>query len=129
MDFCMHRMIVDTAGDWSQYTSLPDTNPDKYEAIGVVTDGQDTGALIRGRSRNRPYLLAIGDMTRPVDGRTVAAALGKAGRPKKGDGGKECRVVLYPRHIATAEKLGGGNLSEGVRKALENNDKNILKNT
>lgn len=123
------KIFVDITADWRQHTSLPDTYPAKYEAIGVVTDGQDTGALIRGRSRNRPYLLAIGDMTRPVDGRTVAAALGTAGRPKKGDGGKECRVVLYPRHIATAEKLGGGNLSEGVRKALENCDKNILKKT
>jgi hypothetical protein len=129
MDFYMGQMIVNSSGDWRQYTSLPNTYPAKYEAIGVVTDGNETGALIRGRSRNRPYLLAIGDMTRPVDGRTVAAALGTAGRPKKGDGGKECRVVLYAQHIETAERLGDGNLSEGVRKALENNDKNILKNT
>ena len=41
-----------------------------------------------------------------------------AGLPKI-EGGKRVEMILAPPHIEKAKKLGGGNLSKGVRAALE----------
>lgn len=43
----------------------------------------------------------------------------RLGRPPKLVGWVTRNVVLEPKHIETAEHLGGGNVSAGIRKALE----------
>jgi hypothetical protein len=46
-----------------------------------------------------------------------------AGLPKI-DGGKRVALILAPKHISKAKKLGDGNVSKGIRFALDRiNDK------
>lgn len=44
-------------------------------------------------------------------------------RPNSGlpkiEGGKRVEMILAPNHIEKAKKLGGGNVSKGVRVALD----------
>jgi len=42
-----------------------------------------------------------------------------AGRPSEMTGGKRVNVYLDATSLATAAALGDGNVSEGIRKALE----------
>ena len=55
---------------------------------------------------------------RSLDGRKVAAALGTTGRPAEMDGGKRRNVYLDDESAAIAEKLGNGNISDGIRIAM-----------
>jgi hypothetical protein len=41
------------------------------------------------------------------------------GRPPEMAGGKAVKVYLDAESIATAQQLGGGNVSDGIRKALK----------
>lgn len=41
------------------------------------------------------------------------------GRPKKMKGGKRVNVYLDAETLKKAEKLGGGNVSEGIRIAVQ----------
>lgn len=117
------KISVDFDADWREYTDLPDRYPDKYDGIGVISDEHGTGALIRKRRGQKPYLLAVGDMTRPVDGRMI----GNVGRPYAGNEGKQRPITLYPQHFEIAKEIGDGNISKGVRRALE--IANSMKNT
>lgn len=51
-----------------------------------------------------------------IDGKKLVA---KIGRPPEMAGGKAVKVYLDAESIATATKLGNGNVSEGIRKALK----------
>ncbi|WP_297500534.1 hypothetical protein [Ferrovum sp.] len=48
-----------------------------------------------------------------------ASGPGQAGRPSKMEGGKRVQVYLDTESIAVASRLGEGNISEGIRKALK----------
>ncbi len=48
----------------------------------------------------------------------VRAALGIQGRPTLLEGGKRINVYLDAESLDTAQKIGGGNASEGIRIAL-----------
>ncbi len=43
---------------------------------------------------------------------------GQAGRPVEMEGGRRVQVYLDAKSIAVASRLGDGNVSEGIRKAL-----------
>lgn len=112
----MSKITVDTAGNWKLYTN---TLPSNSTALGTVTrDGFDTGALVRIESTGL-YAQVNAGTIRSLDGRTVAAALGTAGRPSEMEGGKRVNVYLDADSLAIAAKLGDGNVSEGIRKALK----------
>lgn len=44
---------------------------------------------------------------------------GRVGRPNEMEGGKRVQVYLDAESLAIANKLGSGNVSEGIRKALK----------
>lgn len=112
----MNKITVDAAGNWKLYTN---TLPANSTPLGTVTrDGFDTGALVRIESTGL-YAQVNAGAIRSLDGRTVAAALGTAGRPSEMDGGKRVNVYLDADSLAIAAKLGDGNVSEGIRKALK----------
>ena len=46
----------------------------------------------------------------------------KVGRPTEMTGGKAVKVYLDAKSIAAAQRLGNGNVSEGIRKALKAGD-------
>ena len=111
------RITVDTAGNWRLYAN---SLPAGAEAIGTVTRGEgDTGALIRYAASGLYAQLNAGAI-RALDGRKVSAALGKTGRPAEMTGGKRVQLYLDADSLAIAAQIGGGNVSEGVRKALQN---------
>ena len=60
-------------------------------------------------------------VTRSLDGRKVAAALGAFGRPPEMEGGKRVNVYLDAPSLDTAARLGNGNVSDGIRIALARN--------
>lgn len=110
------RITIDTNGNWKLYSN---TVPTGAEAIGTVTRGiSDTGALIRYTASGQYAQLNAGTI-RTLDGRKVAAALGTSGRPAKMDGGKRVQVYLDADSLAIASSLGNGNISAGLRKALQ----------
>ncbi|WP_146056832.1 hypothetical protein [Chromobacterium alticapitis] len=92
-----------------------------YLPIGVVSVGNRTGALLRNKSSG-VYCMANSGVIRPLDQRRIKAALGignGAGAPLKLEGGARRNVYLDEASIAIASRLGGGNISEGIRRALK----------
>ncbi len=110
------RLTVDLDGNWRIYTN---TVPQGAEVLGVVyRDGlADCGALIKFGNGNFAQLNA--GVVSQLDGRKVAAALGTAGRPAEMTEGKRVNVYLDAASLESAKKLGNGNVSEGIRKALK----------
>ena len=110
------RITVDVSGNWRLYTN---TIPANSTPIGTVTrDESDTGALIRIEATGL-YAQVNAGAIRNLDGRKVAAALGAAGRPSEMTGGKKVNTYLDAESIVIASRLGNGNVSEGIRKALK----------
>lgn len=110
------RLTVDLGGKWRLYTN---TIPEGSLALGTVTSGElgDIGALVRLGSGS--YVQINAGVLRNLDGRKVAAALGTAGRPSEMVGGKKVNTYLDVESIAIATRLGNGNVSDGIRKALK----------
>ena len=110
------RLTVNTDGNWRIYTN---TLPANSTPLGTVTrDESDTGALVRIEATGT-YVQVNASVIRSLDGRKVAAALGTAGRPSEMAGGKKVNTYLDAESIAIATRLGNGNVSEGIRKALK----------
>jgi hypothetical protein len=113
------RLVVNTDGNWRLYTN---TLPAGSTPLGTVTrDGTDTGALARIESTGCYVKINAGSMLN-LDGRKVAAALGAAGRPPEMKDGKRVNVYLDSDARKIAERLGNGNVSEGIRAALKRAD-------
>lgn len=110
-------LSVDPRGSWRQYAS---SLPAGSVAIGTVVTGAGVGALVRlpKLSVAGAYLQIIGNVQHGLDGRKVAAALGLSGRPAELVGGKKVNTYLDAKSVKVALKLGGGNVSEGIRRAL-----------
>lgn len=109
------RLTVDASGNWRLYTS---TIPANATPIGTVTrDIGDTGALVRIETTGA-YVQVNAGAIRSLDGRKVAAALGTAGRPAEMAGGKRSNIYLDATSREIAERIGNGNISEGIRLAL-----------
>lgn len=110
------RLTVNTDGNWRLYTN---TLPVNSTPLGTVTrDEYDTGALVRIEATGS-YVQVNASVIRSLDGRKVAAALGTAGRPSEMSGGKKVNTYLDAESVAIATRLGNGNVSEGIRKALK----------
>lgn len=109
------RLTVDVNGNWRLYTN---TLPANATPLGTVTrDVGDTGALVR-MDKTGVYAQINAGAIRNLDGRKVAAALGTTGRPAEMDGGKRTNIYLDADGRATAERIGNGNISDGIRIAL-----------
>lgn len=109
------RLVVDINGNWRLYTN---TLPANSTPLGTVTRDGETGALARIETTGA-YVQVNAGAIRSLDGRKVAAALGTAGRPSEMSGGKKVNTYLDAESIAIATRLGNGNVSEGIRKALK----------
>lgn len=110
------RLTVDPNGNWRIYTN---TIPANATPIGTVTrDIGDTGALARMNATGA-YVQVNAGAIRSLDGRKVAAALGTAGRPVEMAGGKRSNIYLDAASREKAERIGNGNVSEGIRIALD----------
>ena len=109
------RLTVDPNGNWRLYTNAIPANS---TPLGTVTrDIGDTGALVR-MDKTGVYVQVNAGTIRSLDGRKVAAALGTTGRPTEMDGGKRTNIYLDAESRATAERIGNGNISDGIRIAL-----------
>lgn len=109
------RLTVDLNGNWRLYTN---TTPANATPLGTVTrDESDTGALVR-MDKTGMYVQVNAGTIRSLDGRKVAAALGTTGRPTEMAGGKRSNIYLDAASREIAERIGNGNISEGIRLAL-----------
>lgn len=91
-----------------------------HETLGVVTQGDFTGALVQNLSTGI-YCMANAGAIRSLDQRRIKAALGisnNAGAPVKLQDGKRVNVYLDAESLALAAEIGDGNVSEGIRRAL-----------
>ena len=104
---------VDQTGTWHLYAQVL---PNGAAPLGTVTIDGVTGALVRLPSG--AYAQVVGDTVRRLDGRKIAAALGKAGRRPKMAGGVRINLYLDAATVEAARRLGSGNLSLGVRRAV-----------
>lgn len=110
------RLTVGINGNWQLYTN---TIPANSTPLGTVTrDESDTGALVRIDATG-VYVQVNAGVIHSLDGRKITAALGAAGRPSEMVGGKKVNTYLDAESIAIASRLGNGNVSEGIRKALK----------
>lgn len=109
------RITVDPDGKWQLYAPAL---PPGTVALGTVTrpDG-DTGALIRFERTGRYAQLNAGAV-RMLDGRKVSGALGTAGRPEE-IGARRINVTLDEATIERARAIGDGNVSAGIRRAVQ----------
>jgi hypothetical protein len=92
--------------------------------LGTVSRDGETGALVVTEAGI--YSMLNARVYRGLDQRKVKAALGipqDVGRPAELDGGKRVQVYLDAESLATASRLGSGNVSEGIRKALKQSSK------
>jgi len=110
-----NRIEIDQPGNPRLYQPA---NLPGYEALGVVTQGGYTGALLR-QKRTGVFVMANAGATRALDQTKVKAALGIRRGPKTTVDGKACNVYLDADSLETASRLGDGNVSAGIRKALE----------
>lgn len=91
---------------WQAAQTLPQQRSGKINPIEDVTINIEHGVDF------------VGDpgMVWEIDGKQLEA---KIGRPSEMAGGKAVNVYLDAESIASATKLGNGNVSEGIRKALK----------
>lgn len=113
------RVTVDQNGDWRMYTK---TLPANAEPLGVVMRGVgNAGALVL--MENGTYYAQVNDgVVIRLDARKISSALGlksKGGRKEEMDGGRNVTTYLSSDAIARAKEIGGGNVSKGIRVALE----------
>lgn len=110
------RLAVDTDGNWRLYTN---SAPGGCTVLGTVSRDGETGALVVTEAGI--YSMLNARVYRGLDQRKVKAALGipqDVGRPAELDGGKRVQVYLDAESLTIAAKLGGGNVSEGIRLSL-----------
>lgn len=109
------RLTITQPGKPELYQLQPLPN---WEAIGTVIRGEsDAGALVRNLSTGI-YAQANAGAIRSLDQRKILAALGLFANATKLDGGKRVNVYLDEITLERAKALGGGNVSDGIRKAL-----------
>lgn len=109
----MQTITVELCEDHSTYQSegLPDWHP-----VGTVRCGDDVGALVQHRKTKR-YALAREGEVHKLDQRRILAALGKSPARKFNDAEKF--TAYLPRDIREkASRIGGGNISNGLRLAV-----------
>lgn len=108
-------MKFDPSGNWRIYAP---TIPGDAEVLGTITRAPgDTGALIR-YTKTGLYAQLNAGVIRTLDGRSVAAAMGHAGRPTLMHDGRNVNVYLDEASIDAAKALGGGSISAGIRKSF-----------
>lgn len=109
------RITIKIGEGWQAYS---DEIPDGSQALGIVTRGNKIGALVR--LEDGKYAQVIAGTVYKIDGRKIAHALGHSpGRPIEVQNGRRVNVYLDEKSIAIAEKIGDGNVSEGIRKSLQ----------
>ncbi len=109
------RLVVDQGGNWRQFVAAVPTDA---KVIGVVSHPDLTqGALVRFPNGN--YVQINGETVRQLDGRRVVSALGISGRRPEMSGGRKVNTYLDEDSISIAARLGDGNVSCGIRRALQ----------
>ncbi len=112
------RLTVALGGGWRLYQAAC---PPGMTMLGTISRGGDTGALAVVERTQQLVQLGAGGM-RTLDQRKAWAALeearGRGGRPAEMAGGRRVNVYLDSASLARAAELGGGNVSEGIRRAL-----------
>ena len=111
------RLLVDLAGAWRLY--LPSV-PAGYRALGTVTRDGVKGALVLDEATGL-YAQVNENVAQQLDQRKVKAAINPRapGRPTEIDDGQRVHVYLDATSAAIASRLGEGNMSAGIRLALE----------
>lgn len=108
-----NRVIVEAGAENPLYA---DPRLSGWEYAGLVSAGPDKGPLLRNKHTGI-YAMSIGGAMRSLDQRKVRAAIAPAA--KKLEGGKRVNVYLDDDSLDRAARLGKGNVSEGIRVALE----------
>lgn len=111
------RITVDPDGNWRLYTN---SAPAGCTMMGTVTRDSETGALVLTEAGI--YSMLNHRVYKSLDQRKVKAALGisnNGGRPAALADGKRVNVYLDAASLQRASELGNGNVSEGIRLALE----------
>jgi hypothetical protein len=111
------RLTINPDGNWRHYTN---SMPAGCTPFGTVTrDGCETGALVRTEAGI--YSMLNERVYRSLDQRKVIAALGltqSVGRPKIMEDARRRNISIDDASWEIAQRLGDGNASEGIRKAL-----------
>jgi hypothetical protein len=121
------RLTVDLGGHWRLYTNRL---PHGGKALGLVTTGTDTGALVHIETTGLYVRVNAGTIISLPQSKVRAAIdetrKGSQGGPGRGGGLRAAdgatnllrrQVSLDPETIATLTAIGDGNLSLGIRLA------------
>lgn len=110
-----HPKMQVVPGRWEDHL---DALPKGSDFLGIVTTRQGrTGVLVKLWISGR-YAMYTREGGRILDGRDVSAAMGTNGRPKLSEDSAAHSIRLTGSDAMIAERIGKGNLSEGVRLAL-----------
>lgn len=88
----------------------------KIIARATLTESGTQGVVVQLIAGD--YLFLSPSRLEQIDGRTMAALLGKSGRPKLDGSPKRVAIYLDEASVELAKDLGSGNISKGVRNAL-----------
>lgn len=107
-------MKINLDADWRRYAA---TLPPGAKPLGTVEHDGITGALVRLAGSRPTYAQVVGADVLRLDGRAVSAQLRGPSARKLG---ARTRFDLWlPDDLrAVAERLGEGNISEGIRESL-----------
>lgn len=80
---------------------------------GFIATDKNTGVIVSARP-------SLESLNRDLEKRQESyESANKPGRPAEMDGGKKVNTYLDAESVEIAKKLGNGNVSEGIRKALK----------
>lgn len=111
------RLTINTDGDWHRYNYFI---PEYCTPLGTVSVGDVSGILVH--QRDGLYCMIHADGCAKLDQRKAKAALGisnNAGRTAELTEGRRVNVYLDADSLERASELGNGNVSEGIRIALQ----------
>lgn len=110
----MQILKVALGADYGPY--LPGALPD-WTPVGTVQLGDEAGALVQHRKTKR-YALARDGEVQKLDQRRVLAALGKS-PARKFKSAVKFTSYMPPEIRDKAGRIGRGNISDGLRIAVE----------
>lgn len=110
------NFTIDKNGAWEKFTT---ELPRHSQAIGTVTweDGA-SAALIRFNATGG-YAAIKEKNILPLSRIAVEKQFMPVGRPKYLNNGRKIQVYLDEESLASATRIGGGNISAGVRAAIK----------
>ncbi len=117
------RLTVDLDGAWRLYSTIA---PPGSTPLGIVRRENGESGVLARIEQTGIYVQINAGVIRTLDQRKVISAIKSAsgvdnrGAATQMEDGRRINLYMDAASIATAERIGSGNISAGIRMALKN---------